>query len=223
MVFIVSILEKTMKKFLTILVCVLAFASFGDVLWWMVDDSATVDGRNVHSFVSSYGIWTEVDPDSGEEFSGYNVGARVKMTFADGRSETLPIVYPDFPGETSDYVEFFDGGGHNASGFGTGEWATSSPFSHEMLAETLFQIQLGELTWNEALNVFDWSTLAESDPVAKSMLSDHIFEGPAWNTPANSQWIPTDFHTIPEPNSGLLILVGFGILCLKRKSYEKRY
>lgn len=212
-----------MKKFLTILVCVLAFASFGDVLWWMVDDSATVDGRNVHSFVSSYGIWTEVDPDSGEEFSGYNVGARVKVTFADGRSETLPIVYPDFPGETSDYVEFFDGGGHNASGFGTGEWATSSPFSHEMLAETLFQIQLGELTWNEALNVFDWSTLAESDPVAKSMLSDHIFEGPAWNTPANSQWIPTDFHTIPEPNSGLLILVGFGILCLKRKSYEKRY
>lgn len=208
-----------MKKVLIILMLFLfSFVGMGDVLWWIVDDSATVDGSSVYSFVSSFGTWSEVDPDSGEEFSGYNVGARVKVTFADGHSETLPIVYPDFPGETFDYAEFFDGGGHNASGFGTGEWATRSPFSHEMLAETLFQIQLGELTWNEALNAFDWNTLAETDSVAKSMLSDHIFEGPAWNVPANSQWAPTIFHTVsPEPNSFILLSLGICLLGLRRR------
>lgn len=209
-----------LQRFTIAAVALMAAASaFGDVLWWIVDDNATVDGSSVYSFVSSYGTWTEVDPDSGEEFSGYNVGARVKVTFTDGRSETLPIVYPDFPGETFDYAEFFDEGGANASGFGIGTWSSQSPLTHEMTAETLFQIQLGELTWNEALNVFDWSTLAETDPVAKSMLSDHIFEGPAWNVPANSQWAPTVFYsTIPEPSSGLLLLLGAAVLALKQKS-----
>lgn len=196
-----------------------AASAFGDVLWWIVDDNATVDGSSVYSFVSSFGTWSEVDPDSGEEFSGYNVGARVKVTFADGRSETLPIVYPDFPGETFDYAEFVDGGGSNGIGFGTGWWNTRSPFSSEMLSEVLFQIQLGELTWNDALGAFDFATLAETDPVAKSELSSHIFTGPDWNVPANSQWAPTVFYsTIPEPSSGLLLLLGAAVLALKRKS-----
>ena len=208
-----------MRKILIILmVCMFSFVGMGDVLWWLVDDSATVDGNSVYSFVSSFGTWSEVDPDSGEEFSGYNVGARVKVTFSDGRSETLPIVYPDFPGETFAYADFFDGGGKNGAGFGTGWWSTQSPFSYDALSEILFQIQLGKLTWNESLNAFDWDTLAEIDPVAKSMLSDHIFEGPAWNVPANSQWTPSIFHTVsPEPNSFILMSLGICLLGLRRK------
>ena len=110
------------KTILAALACGLllnTFSARGDTLWWMVNDDATVDDNSIYSFVSSYGTWTDTDTDTGETYSGYNVGARVKVTLGDGSTKVLPIVYPDFSGETFDFVEFYDGGGNNASGFGT--------------------------------------------------------------------------------------------------------
>jgi len=181
----------------------------------LVEDSATVDSQSIYSFVSSYGTWTDTDPDTGETYSRYNVGARVKVTFGDSSSKILPIVYPDFPGETFDFAEFFEEGGNNESGFGTGNWATPSPIEFEMWSEAMFSIQLGEITEEGA-----WGrVLALSDPVTGSYLKDNgsVFIDPPWNVPNAQQWSPTIFHTIPEPSSGLLLLFGLAPLLLARK------
>lgn len=36
--------------------------------------------------------------------------------------------------------------------------------------------------------------------------------------PPVTDWMPLNFHTIPEPATFLLLLLGFGILALRRKN-----
>lgn len=111
--------KMMIKKLIVILFSFLTFLTgSGDILWWQVDDTATVDGQSIYSFVSSYG--TEII--DGYDF--YNVGARVRMTNPDGSTAIIPIAYPDFPGDRFEYAEFFNGGGANGAGFGTGYWST---------------------------------------------------------------------------------------------------
>ena len=184
-----------------------------------------MDGQDIYSFVSSYGTWTEIDPDTGEEFSGYNVGARVKVTMKDGSSTILPIVYPDIPGERFYHADFFDGGGERGSGFGTGWWLSQSPLpSSETLTEALFQIELGEITYNEALDNLDWETIAWSDPEAKENMSRYIWEGGV-APPNPDQWSPMMFYMTdpvqtPEPSSGILSVLGLMMIALRRKGHE---
>lgn len=181
--------------------------------------SANVDGVGIKDFVSSYGVDTD---ETG--YNWYNVGARVKMINPDGSSSIVQIAYPDFPGDRFDYAEFFDGGGQNhpSSEFGTGWWSNQSVlhevpgYSSEMLEEAAFMVELGLLTYDDVLDVVGWETIANSDTVFASQVRDAIFNG-GINTPANSQWTPFNFHMTPEPSALHLILVGTGLLMLKRK------
>lgn len=128
-----------------------------------MDDTAKVDDQSIYSFVSSYGIET-ID---GYDF--YNVGARVRMTNQDGSTAIIPIAYPDFPGDRFEYAEFFDGGGANGAGFGTGYWSTQSvlhevpEYNTELMEEAEFMVELGYLRYDEVLDIVGWETIAVSD------------------------------------------------------------
>lgn len=197
-----------MKGVFSILAAIcLALMGKADVLWWLVDESANVDGSSLYSFIQPY-AWEE------DGYSGYDVGARVKVVFKDGSSAVLPI-YNN--GQYWDYSPLEDSG--DGRGISTGNWASQSPLNHidsEMLNEALFQVELGSLTYNEALDVFGWdSTIAESDKVAKEYLTRYIWQGGVL-PPADAQWTPTNFHTVPEPTTALLCLLGLGMLALRR-------
>lgn len=199
-----------------ILVVIAAMTSFGDVLWWCITDTATVDGRDIYSFINDYGTVEE------DGYTYYNVGARVTCTFADRRKEVIPIAYPDFPGERFTSADFFDGGGKNSAGFGTGWWATQSPlhemngYTGELLNEAIFQAELGLLSYDELLDLVGFDTIAKSETVTGKYLNEQIkaiFAGGV-NVPASNQWLPYTFSTYnsaPEPNSLVLLLLGGGL------------
>ena len=217
-----KIRQHIVRVFAALAICMLAFAGNGDVLWWLVDDSANVDGQSIYSFVSSYGV----EPDE-TGYNWYNVGARLRLTNPDGSTDIIPIANSALPDERFEFLDFFDGGGQNGGGFGTGTWSGQSIlhespiYKSELLTEAMFQIELGYLSYNDAIDIVGFETIAKSETVIGSQIMDAIFWGGV-NTPADIQWTPTVFHTIPEPSSSIMLIFGVSVLLLMRKQRMSR-
>ena len=200
-----------MKRFIAIFLCIFTFVGFSEeIMWWLVDETATVDGEVITSFLESY-------PEDDNHWNA----ARVKVTAGD-QIHYLDIEVPGvgrFDGSEGVWLQ--DSG--DGRGISTGNWATQSPLdglSHELYENAMFQVQLGTLTYDDVFDVVDWFTLAETDPVAKATLTQHLYERGTIQPPGYTQWTPTEFHThssVPEPNSLMMMLIGSGMLLLRRK------
>lgn len=81
-------------------------------------------------------------------------------------------------------------------------------------------VELGELSYDDVFDIVGWETIAVSDTKFGSELRGMIFPGGV-SEPADFQWIPTRFHTVPEPSTFLLCLLGAALLMLRRKHHEK--
>ena len=197
----------------------LAFAGNGDVLYWQVTDEATVDGGNIKAFVEPYGTYEEELP-SGDMYIGYNVAARVKVTGSHlQQSIYLPIYGLSDDAELG--VDFSpDTGGHWGCGVPTGNQSPLDTLGYgsEMFMECAFQVELGEITWDEVADTLDWTTIAKSDTFAASQLSQYIHERFVLPPPDLDVWTPMNFYIVPEPSSGLLLLFGLALFALKRKT-----
>ena len=90
-----------------------------------------------------------------------------------------------------------------------GAWFAILPDSPEGLS---FMVELGN--WESGR----WVGLAQSRSYAFSALESHIIHD--WSgpdaTPALTPWV-ADGYVVPEPSSGLLLLIGGGLLALRRK------
>lgn len=185
-----------------------------DIMWWMVDDTATVDGEGVMSFLAQY-------PEDENNWCA----ARVKVTGENIGTMYLDIESPDFPGERFNGAEGAWLGDSGSGYWGTGNWATQSPISLdgldvELFEEARFQVELGRCKYDEVYDMVKFIALAETSPVVKAELTQYMYERGTIMPPGYQQWTPTEFHTIssiPEPNGSLLVLVGAAMLLLKRK------
>ena len=214
-----------MKWLLTAVLMMIGMVGSAETLWWGVFDDVndgdspsysghtTVDDIDLQPFVESYGTWQE------DIYEGYNLSARAKAINLDGSEIYLRISFPD--SDTLDALDFFDGGGQNAAGLGTGWWIGQSIVESELLNEALFQIELGLIEYDDAFNVVGWEAVAWSDTASSS--ENVIWHGGV-SLPADHQWTPFKFYTInpytppvPEPSSLLLALIGSSLLMLKRK------
>ena len=192
-----------------------AFAE--DIMWWMVDDTATVDGEGVMSFLAQY-------PEDENNWCA----ARVKVTGSGIGTRYLNTYWEDEYGNWQlnlgeDGVWLQDSG--DGRGISTGNWATQSPISLdgldvELFEEARYQVELGRCKYDEVYDIVKFTALAETSPVAKAELTQYMYERGSIMPPGYQQWTPTEFHTIrsiPEPNGSLLVLVGAAMLLLKRK------
>ena len=93
-----------------------------------------------------------------------------------------------------------------------GAWYAVLPDSPEGLS---FMVELGN--WENG----QWTMIAQSQSYTYAELVNHIIEN--WSgpgaTPAIQPWIATGYM-VPEPSSGLLLLMGAGLLALRRKRRE---
>ena len=204
-----------MFKKLTTLIFVCAISLFGygeEIMWWMIDSTATVDNETITTFLDAHP----------EDDYHWNM-VRIKVTsgdnviYLDNYQKNLDDSWERFPGEDGVWI----GDSGDGCGVSTGNWTTQSPLdglSHELFEEAMFQVQLGTMEFDDVFDVVDWFTLAETDPVAKATLTQHLYERGSIQTPGYSQWTPTQFHTVPEPTSSLLGIIGLGLLLLKRKT-----
>lgn len=214
-----------MKKLIVILLSYLAFLNgSGDVLLWQVDENTKVDGGDIQLFLVPY-------PSDNDHFPA----ARVKLVSSDGSSSTILKVIgmeeqPEYWG-----IEPWD--------TGSGYWETGicqsqtgyntitsiqdqlngiiSSYPPEVM-DALFIMELGYNEWNDDAGDYVWRTLAESAPeLYRELVGRHMYASGDIAPPTMVPWSP-DFHTVPEPSTSLLCLLGTSLLMLRRKKcYEK--
>ena len=173
------------------------------LLYWQVEDTAAItwfDGTKLAT-VSDY-----VNRD-GQQI---NMARAVSTTAADG----MYTYYMDI-GVTSDTME------PTGDGAGTGPMlsyvgAFNSPTE---LAGLSFAIELGN--WANG----QWTTLATTGMISYNDLTvQSAAEGgtyiltadQGYNLPTFTAWSPESYN-VPEPSSGLLVLIGAGLLALRRR------
>ena len=194
----------------TILTAGVVSAGESDVLYWMIDESAKVtmpwDGEkvSVSDFFSSRVV---------EEGSAF--AARVRVTGGDITEDTFLDLY--IPGYGVDVgggeygVEFSTVGGYWGAGVPTGNQSPSGDYSAET-PEYSFIVELGNIDSSD-----NWTTVATSAAATYSSLAAYIHQTFDMNPSSMAVWTPTAFTAVPEPSSGLLTLIGFAFLALRRK------
>lgn len=195
-------------------------AGENDVLYWMVDDSATIttdtEGgttATIGSFfanVKSYSPFEDLNTGEGSAFA-----ARIRVTGGDiqeGQDVFLNL-YISGIGEIDGAhgVEFGDGSGYWGAGVPTGNQSPSGNYSSGT-PEYSFIVELGNIDSDD-----NWTTVATSAAATYSSLGTYIHEKFDVSPSSLAAWTPTQFTIAPEPSSGLLALMGFAILALRRK------
>ena len=186
-------------------------AGENDVLYWMIDDTATVtpwgggEAVSVGDFFSSHEL-------AGE---GSAFAARIRVTGGNITEDTFLDLY--LPGYGLDVgggeygVEFSEVGGYWGAGVPTGNQSPSGDFSAGS-PEYSFIVELGNIDSSD-----NWTTVATSAAATYSSLADYIHQTFDMNPSSMAVWTPTSFEAVPEPSSGLLVTIGFAILALRRK------
>lgn len=180
-----------------------------DVLYWMIDDSATVtktDGTEVgvSEFLSN--------PVEGSAFA-----ARVRVTggnIQEGQDVFLDLYIPNYGIDTGNGdigVLFSNAGGYWGAGVPTGNqspigaYAAGSP-------EYSFIVELGNIDSSD-----NWTTVATGAATRYSSLGDYIHATFDINPGQFAAWTPDQFTAVPEPSGGLLTLMGVALLALRRR------
>ena len=180
-----------------------------EVLYWMVDDSATVSGSPITDFLPA---------ETEDSWSA----ARIRVTGGDI--------------EEGDYVflDVYDSDGTLQSGSGAlgiafgetesgGYWGAGVPTGNQSpvgnysagTPEYSFVIELGNVSWDG--NEASWVTVATSEVATYSDLSRYIHTSFDPNPTSGVVWAPKAY-TVPEPSSGLLLLIGGALLALRRRN-----
>ena len=194
----------------TILAAGIASAADNDVLYWMVDGSATVNewwsgGRGEIGIQEFFGA-----PPDGSAYA-----ARIRVTGGDITEDTFLDLY--IPGYGLDVgggeygVEFSTVGGYWGAGVPTGNQSPSGDYSAGT-PEYCFIVELGNIDSSD-----NWTTVATSAAASYSDLGTYIHQTFDINPSSMAVWTPTQFTAVPEPSSGLLTLLGLALISLRRK------
>ena len=185
------------------------------VLYWMVDDSAEVTtGDGTTPTLSSF-----LPAETEDTWSA----ARIRVTggdIADGESVFLDLYDSQGNVMAGDLgIAFGENAGYWGAGVPVGnqspigDYAAGTPEYH-------FIVEIGNLAWDESSGTASWvETIAKSDPVSYTWLyeSSHIASTFDLNPPQGMAWTPASFTEVPEPSSGLLLLIGGALLALRRR------
>ena len=192
-----------------ILTSVARTAVASDVLYWMVDSSATV----MKSSGETVNITAFIDPTT-------DYAARVRVVGENITEDTfLDLYYPDGTIESGELgVDFTDGTG------GSGYWGAGVPTGNQSPSdgyaagspEYSFVVELGNITWDADKGDWSWTTVVQSATMAYSSLGTYIHQSFDINPPAGTVWAPT-FFAVPEPSGGMLMAMGLALLALCRK------
>ena len=185
-----------------------------EILYWMVDDSAsiTINSPGSPSTTATIG---EYFGSMAETSSGF--AARVRVTGGDIQDGDAVFLDLYIPGQGVDVgggeygVLFSNVGGYWGAGVPTGNQSPSGNYAAGT-PEYNFIVELGNLDSDD-----NWTTVAYSAPADYSSLGAYIHETFDLNPGQFAAWTPTSFTAVPEPSSGLLVVIGCALLALRRK------
>ena len=190
-------------------------AAENDVLYWMVDETATVTRTDgTVTTISEY----LASPDVA--VSGSYNAARVRVTgggIQEGQDVFLDLYDVDSGVVNTGYGSYGvlfsdDVGGYWGAGVPTGNQSPSGDYSAGT-PEYSFIVELGNINSDD----YSWTTVAKSAAATYSSLGDYIHKTFDLNPGQTAVWTPGSFQAVPEPSGGLLTLIGFAFLALRRK------
>ena len=188
-----------------------------DVLYWMVDDTATIDrwwdGTSI-SISDQAGLCPQ---DSA-------FAARIRVTGGDieeGRDMFLDLYIPGYGIDTGGGyfgVEFGEVGGYWGAGVPTGNQSPSEAYAAGT-PEYSFIVELGNIDAND-----NWTTVATSAARTYTEIANagYIHQTFDLNPGSLAAWMPTMFIAVPEPSGGMLMAIGIALLALRRRRLSER-
>ena len=187
-------------------------AAENDVLYWMVDDSASVKRTDGTTATISEYFASPAVAVSGSEYA-----ARVRVTgggIQEGQDVFLDLYTGSGVDEGGGYwgVDFSDDSGYWGAGVPTGNQSPSGDYSAGT-PEYSFIVELGNINSDD----YSWTTVAKSAAATYSSLGDYIHKTFDLNPGQTAVWTPGSFQAVPEPSGGLLTLMGVALLALRRK------
>ena len=190
-----------------------------EILYWMVDDSASITINSPGSPSTTATIGDYFDSIGGE---ASDFAARVRVTggnIQDGQDVFLDLYVPGYgivAGSGEYGVEFGDGSGYWGAGVPTGNQSPSGDYSAGT-PEYSFIVELGNIDSSD-----NWTTVATSASASYSSLGDYIHQTFDVNPGQIAVWTPTEFSAVvPEPSSGLLTVIGLALLALRRRRFSE--
>ena len=188
-----------------------------DVLYWMIDDSATVTPMGCDSSVSISDFFSGLGYGDDSAFA-----ARIRVTggdIADDANVFLDLYIPGYGVDVGggEYgVEFSNVGGYWGAGVPTGNQSPSEAYAAGS-PEYSFTVELGNIDSSD-----NWTTVAWGETKSYTQLTEYIHQTFDMNPSSMMVWTPTQFTYVPEPSSGLLAAVGFAFLALRRRKCRYR-
>ena len=208
-------LNRIVALVLVALTAGISSAGENDVLYWMVDDGATVNewwsgGRGEIGIQEFFGT-----PPDGSAYA-----ARIRVTggvIQEGDDVFLDLYLPGYGLDVGggEYgVEFSSVDGYWGAGVPDGNQSPSGGYSAGT-PEYSFIIELGNIDSSD-----NWTTVATSAAETYSGVAAYIHQTFDINPSSLAVWTPMQFTAVPEPSSGLLTLLGLALLSLRRKRLD---
>ena len=184
------------------------------LLYWQVLDTATVEGVGINSYVSTY-AQEHNSFDHGYGDSGRIAGARaVFFDGTDAQPSTMYIYEPNPWANTGSTDVPIDNSSRQVVGMEAGAY---SHFVADDASSLSFAIELGNWENGQWVTLASSGTMSYSDLAVKDADGVHILQmrdGIELND--FQPWSP-NAYVVPEPSSGLLLLIGAGLLALRRR------
>ena len=213
-------MKRLMSRLMTVLLAVAGFSAFADEVLYFLVDNPTIEAPGRH--------WTA--EEAGDAIAWARVAAFKTTDAADYRShdkhDDVAVVYLDLYYEDggsyvvdhtlvprNDSVEVVEGVAEYArASLETLDVALAKDVDY---SEYSFAVELG--TWTAPDETGEWIMAALSETKTYAQLRDdlkHISE--ELRLPKEGPWSPGGY-AVPEPTSGLLLLMGCALLGLKRR------
>lgn len=199
-----------MKKILAILVMTLSLVSMSDeVLLWMYNDPDIYDWADGNYYKAD----TLVGRGDAEGLTANAV--RISASDKDGNIVYLNLSDARFGDDSGDAWLIPDSWDEYKAGPGFAHLDVDKLGYLSSPTEISFAMELGYAEFGDDFNIVSWKVLAAGTESYQNMVSGgHIFNNEL-SYQKGMEWKPG--MSVPEPNSGILCLLGACILCLRRK------
>ena len=185
-------------------------ATASAILWAALDESSTIDGiafrdyATQNLFVNAARLSVNESGDS-----NYSMSAVTQ----------LALWIPYWGGEPQEYWEedfpvtcLKDEDGE----YSMGKWSSQFNLGDNPNPNAMVFFELGYVDWDDPEAPF--ITLATANATIQHLIdSDYTYQSGTIYPPTESNWMPTQFHSVPEPKSVVLAFLGAFLLLKRRK------